>query len=109
MDLSTMDTHTTHTPGPWEQNQTYPCLVQNENGRTVAYTNIGNSVQDRYEEERRKTNKANARLIAAAPDMLAALEEAQIILSDPRAYRIPGSSDARISIGLAIRKAKGEA
>jgi len=59
---------TTHTPGPWNVTKLY---VRKQDGGLVA------SINDLWQKQ--KTPKAemdaNARLIAAAPELLAALEE----------------------------------
>jgi hypothetical protein len=71
---------TQHTPGPWEidfdtrpvEVCTIHSLPPNEDGNTWAYVRgeIGNW------DATPETNLANARLIAAAPDLLMALEHA---------------------------------
>mgnify|MGYP001594620414 CR=1 FL=1 len=53
----------THTPGPWKINRRNPCRVYLRPGIVIAVT-----LQDNFPEA-----EANARLIAAAPDLLAAL------------------------------------
>ena len=53
---------TQHTPGPWAQNGN---LIEGPDGETVAYVTAYNTMTPRQ--------KANTRLIAAAPDLLAAL------------------------------------
>lgn len=63
----TTNTKAAHTPGPWETGK-LGHNVQGANGRLVAATmfvQFGNNSED----------VANARLIAAAPDLLAALIE----------------------------------
>lgn len=60
-----------HTPGPWETRA---------GGRDAVFTAAGSRialVMPRFEDEHRESAEdfANARLIAAAPDLLAALEE----------------------------------
>ena len=52
-----------HTPGPWVVDPESPTWVEDGNGCCLAKTGYGDDEGDR----------ANARLIAAAPDMLAAL------------------------------------
>jgi hypothetical protein len=56
----------THTPGPWEIEQIGVATTINGNGGIVAevYSDTGNQQEE----------DANARLIAAAPDMLEALK-----------------------------------
>lgn len=54
---------TQHTPGPWAQNGN---LIEGPDGETVAYVTAYNTMTPRQ--------KANASLISAAPELLAALE-----------------------------------
>jgi Asp/Glu/hydantoin racemase len=68
-------TTTQHTPGPWTQGDDNPLSIYGK------YTNVAtvhgtHATGARTEEEAR----ANARLIAAAPDLLAALQEATMVL-----------------------------
>lgn len=56
-----------HTPGPWKWDARGD--VSGRLGRDVAKCDFGD-IEDKYLE-----NLANARLIAAAPDLLAALEQ----------------------------------
>jgi hypothetical protein len=58
-------TNATHTPGPWELTQYGAVVRKDGHGQTVVYTDNGESCIN---------GEANARLIAAAPDLLAALE-----------------------------------
>jgi hypothetical protein len=55
-----------HTPGPWHVDLYDAAGVDGVDGCRVAITGFGED----------DTDQANARLIAAAPDMLAALEDA---------------------------------
>ncbi len=56
-----------HTPGPWEVSKDYSQLrVNGADGEAVAYTETCVGLE---------RDQANARLIAAAPDLLDALEE----------------------------------
>jgi hypothetical protein len=62
---------TTHTPGPWQVNSNDPLHVCDADGESrgcspIAFVQVGN--------DGRWTAKANARLIAAAPDLLVALQ-----------------------------------
>ena len=71
-------THT-HTPGPWEANGTNivnpkapllkPCEPNGIGGQIAEVTGLGNKDHD--------TQLANARLIAASPDLLSALKVAE--------------------------------
>lgn len=59
-----------HTPGPWNIGTKNGARVWSENGETlIADADVSESL-------RKEIKKANARLIAAAPDLLAALKEA---------------------------------
>lgn len=60
-----------HTPGPWKTWGNNGCLVVDSNGLQVADMFHGIPVLHRSDAECRE----NARLIAAAPDLLAALQE----------------------------------
>jgi hypothetical protein len=58
---------TTHTPGPWELRQSgrdYWFIDHEQGGESYTLTKLENW-----------TNEADARLIAAAPDLLAALQK----------------------------------
>ena len=61
-----MNTVNNHTPGPWHVDARFAMRVVNDVDATVATTGCSDSLSESWE--------ANARLIAAAPDMLAALE-----------------------------------
>ncbi|MBB4347996.1 hypothetical protein [Aliirhizobium cellulosilyticum] len=65
-----------HTPGPWIVSDYSKYHVQKPNRGLLCSTGVGNSSghSDRYEDY------ANARLIAAAPDLLEALKEATLAL-----------------------------
>ena len=74
-----------HTPGPWHQ--TGGIVASHEGHCAVAaYTGNGNILYAKTLAER----EANARLIAAAPDLLAALEAMQAAF-----VRHPGNADER--------------
>lgn len=67
---------TNHTPGPWVRDTAsgFGCDVRAENGRKVAATwGINNG--DPYRPAYRAECDANARLIAAAPELLEVLED----------------------------------
>ena len=112
-----MSQHTRHTPGPWKVDglaivgqryvasvkdwSTFPCAKQ--------YKTINNAL--------RREAKANARLIAAAPEMLEALKQAQTFIRTlKREYcpdPIPPNSDSgldwdtQLAIHNAIAQAEG--
>ena len=103
---------TTHTPGPWiicDTDGQTPHIVA-EHGKQWKNPTICNFYDDVtpwdsvtigswYEQT--ENHKANARLIAAAPDLLAAL---QSLINDQRDASLPVLSQAR----AAIAKATGE-
>ena len=71
-----------HTPGPWVTGNTDPLLFgkQRGNGTEPIGFVYGPSFPERSEVG--LTALANARLIAAAPDLLAAAQTAQLALAD---------------------------
>jgi hypothetical protein len=100
-----MGTNQKHTPGPW---QIYPApypLIETADGIAVAKTDCSlNRVSGKWVEDR-ETRAANAALISAAPDLLAALEE---LLADTYLSH-PINADRMANARAAILKAKGEA
>ncbi len=79
-----------HTPGPWEVD--HDAIYCAESGDIIAEIDFA---RDEY--------SANARLIAASPDLLEALEEARKRLNG--AGMLGGPDDP---VNAAIAKAKGE-
>jgi len=69
-----------HTPGPWHVDELDDDLIYDRQGKHIA--TAGNAVQldDRYETPEEVT--ANARLIAAAPQMFDALELCEDVLAE---------------------------
>lgn len=88
----------THTPGPWHQggldrhDKHWMRETRDAKGRGIAW--CGTFPEDEAH--------ANARLIAAAPEMLEALEMVM------RRGRIDDSEEAMNQVAAAITKAKGE-
>jgi hypothetical protein len=91
---------TTHTPGPWgcvdTSNHAHDYRLTKPNGAPLPLSIVAND----HSEQR-----ANARLIAAAPDLLAALQTIMglVYMTGPRRladYKIP-LSDARAAIAKA--------
>lgn len=89
-----------HTPGPWEIGQTcsYETALVAKSGITVAFAAWDGGSGCHLEIE----NPADARLIAAAPELLEALELAVAYLND-----LPHEPSMRIA--TAIAKARGAA
>lgn len=90
--------HTAHTPGPWQVVEN--CVVAgstDDDMHMVASIPIGAHFPARFETE---TGQQNARLIAAAPEMLEALEETLKYLDD--------SGDLYPIVMKALKKARGE-
>lgn len=91
-----------HTPGPWypfiDDNTRFPGIDHNE-GSVIMYGEAGEDCGIRGKDVEERT--ANAHLIAAAPDLLAALEDLMesVMLADPNVYDLDDAKEA-------IRKAK---
>lgn len=78
-----------HTPGPWE-------VIEVDEFFSIAGGDGWVATMDNHDEN---ANRANAPLIAAAPDLLAALDVALSFISDRAAKRV---------IVAAMAKARGE-
>jgi len=91
----------THTQGPWAISNYYAGKAsisgKDWGGFATVVTRLDGD-ENEYSE-----GLANARLIAAAPDMLAALEELRAAV-----YHKSGIADALAEATAAIAKAKGE-
>ena len=93
-----MKTHThTYTPGPWSvETKGSRHFIDGADELTVAYV-------DRAGVRERQTYEANARLIAAAPELLAALHD----LLGHAAWVCPSVRDGmRVELGAAIKHAE---
>jgi len=98
-----MTNHTTHTPGPWTIARPRHtgghwslCAVVAESGPTIAQHGVPFAHGEAEAE-------ANLRLIAAAPDMLAALHTAAEWVASQG--RVPGCAAAAESMGRVIAAA----
>ena len=89
-----------HTPGPWTITRDEENYVH-ISGNWVNFARV--VVRFRGDKQDYKTGLANARLIAAAPDMLAALKDARDALFD----RAPITVGLEAQINAAIAKAEG--
>lgn len=102
-----------HTPGPWE---VWDAVEGNIAKLHVGIKTPSGSVRLASLPDRRASaigeDHANARLIAAAPELLEALEQCVKYLNDIKPLGLGNEGaqayDARISAYDAIRKAKGE-
>ena len=91
-----------HTPGPWFVDHKSPFLVwagDDIDGRHIAHIGPANDTP------RFDVDGPNARLIAAAPDLLEALEYCLDCLGDE--FALP--SDCQSTARAAIARARGEA
>ena len=116
-----------HTPGPWE---VADCLM-NEDERWVHSSELGGVIAGVWpwgdDEVGEQQREANARLIAAAPDLLAALDNLVSFMTDDHTCQDCGYEEEREDGGIetlpngqhsrtcsipaalaAIRKARGE-
>ena len=96
---------TLHTPSPWQVDYSGNCHigVTDKNERTIAFCNLQNEDGDE--------DKENAGLIAAAPDLLSALESAyNAIAWDIPSENLSDDDEEALldTIRAAIEKAKGE-
>lgn len=92
-----------HTPGPWEVVGSRICTVANDNERiTLAKTEPGGAFAMSEQQD------ANARLIAAAPELLAALNAASEWLNDMGCeHEEPDLTCVVCLVNAAINKAEG--
>ena len=99
-----MNTNAKHTPGPWE-NHKWNCEEHqiSAKGGTIALVSHSHSLVSEAEAD------ANARLIAAAPDMLEALRACLGDLSDIVRAEGGDESPAMIQARAAILQAEGDA
>lgn len=88
-----------HTPGPWGVDPKRSFRVLDVSDNTICSTGSCDHIRDQWE--------ANAHLIAAAPDLLSACEEAFDAMHDDGHERM-GMGRAIEACRAAIAKAKGE-
>ena len=100
-----------YTPGPWTHEGRF-VVAYGENGAnicaiseprassTVGYTELTRNSKDGQEAY------ANARLIAAAPDLLAAARDAIVALEDGEGLGFQGGDEAYAALKQAIAKAE---
>ena len=110
---------TTHTPGPWHYQGVgsgYEITARTSLGAKFAGYHIATVIKDSpgFEPVSRETTEANARLIAAAPELLAALEHAEHYLRlrltglEYGGYEWNAAQSAHNAARAAIAKARGE-
>ena len=85
-------TNTQHTPGPWEADS--DAYVVNEYNRVIADVFIN-------DDDNREERAANARLIAAAPELLAALQAVAEYWDGGPYYNKPGEVEALFRAAIA--------
>ena len=95
---------TKHTPGPWEVVGGTIIQTADERRKWVAEVPAASSIHETF-----ITDRANARLIAAAPELLEACEFALEELNDMTSMQFAHGADkeARQRLENAIAKAKG--
>ncbi|MDH5757450.1 MAG: hypothetical protein OEZ55_12375 [Nitrospinota bacterium] len=101
-----------HTPGPWEFDPMRSAVFQAKKDRFVFYVRVALGDSKFSAEKLQKENVANLNLIAAAPDMLDALEKCVLAVLEDHYEgnaRIGKRADITIKNALKIiAKAKGE-
>ena len=97
-----------HTPGPWEANGYHirQRITGSRSIAEVAYTGPHHTPPHEYPKSCRLVDEANARLIAAAPDLLEALEA--IMGSDLFEWNGSAAFWLQDKVRASIAKAKGE-
>ena len=95
---------TQHTPGPWEYEPSpgTGCIYGKERNEHITICDphaVGCSTADDVAE-------ANARLIAAAPNLLAACKAIDAKQQDPSIFRLPGNCQEMTDLRAAIAKAE---
>ena len=93
---------THHSLGPWTADG-YDVRQTSVGSRHIAYTGPHHTTPDEYPKSCRMVDEANARLIAAAPDLLAVLIE----LTDIEGP-LPGTAEWAKKALAVIAKAKGQ-
>ena len=103
-----------HTPGPWrydtDPNGWEFRIAQGDDAPyTPGYSDVAHFAVNTVRGESRDTQEANARLIAAAPDLLAALEAIwPFVEEDDGGFATPQYQAAIDQVRAAIAKARGE-
>lgn len=103
---------TTHTPGPWTVGNGSPTVYAREHAICAGPIIIGCALGNGYPIGRgwAPDSAANARLMAAAPDLLAALEEVRKQLREHVKFNVKRHYSLMVAdaaAGTAIAKARG--
>ena len=100
---------TKHTPGPWVIRQNGGSQVSIEKSENGIRSIIAETYYSKLADEHGGNYEANARLIAAAPDMLAALRIASLICAKQTSLSYADRREAHEIVMNAIAKAEGRA
>ena len=106
---------TQHTPGPWTFSQSTEYgdkrfYIAQADGApyTPHYSDVATLIAETVNDERKSIQEANARLIAAAPDLLEALQDIVKSLVDQDDEGMIEHAQQMIIARAAIAKATGE-
>lgn len=100
---------TTHTPGPWHTAKREGGIaIEHREEKPYGWSQSEVALVYPLAMPEKGTGKANARLIAAAPELLSALEEMRALFGDHMQYDDEGYETAAIlNAQAAIAKARG--
>lgn len=102
--------NTKHTPGPWKASKPYGLAHWNISVGQLCLANVPNFIGSAVTMEHDGEGESNARLIASAPELLAALKNAGNVLAGLATgdlKEIRADSPALAQIRAAIAKAEG--
>lgn len=97
-----MNAETKHTPGPWKYDGMWSLVMAGK--YEIAAIHAARFAEDTKKRKRLDESQANARLIAAAPDLLEACKEALLWIETPTR---PWAATADL-IRAAIQKAESQ-
>lgn len=106
--MEAIEKKTQHTPGPWKIDDRDGAIFCDDNGVAICY------LRNKHEDDLHNS-QANARLIAAAPDLLDALQNAYMVLYGGNSVSIEDALNRvpfetmplDFKMMTAIKKAKG--
>jgi len=93
-----------HTPGPWAARQAFDKEGFEQDHLWIEGRTVSTDIAETVGEYSVTTERANAHLIAAAPDMLAALRQAEDTLCD-RGNDMPHPASRRYEVLIQVREA----